>query len=374
MSVQVSYTKQFILGLILMAILLVIVEGIIITNEIFSFCDFIGMDAMDSIDFFKQWHMCIDNNSIKYDYLTPIRLVTPSQHMTHININHHGLRYPEITTEKPEEVFRIILVGGSTAFGSASTSDKTTIPGFMEKKFHENGWDFVQVINAGMPGAFSLYEGYFIQNILTSLEPDLIIMYDGWNDVNQRNGEFYNITIDMLEDHYNLQTPTGTGLRTFFFQIGYKTPIVLWDLIRSVGEKSESEVGLKPYGFYSDKIAQFLEKNWSDVCEFGQKENFSTLIVLQPFLGTSNRTLSPDEQSVEYSKYFKNTLSYWKDFSPNFSHLEKSCTKVIDLRNVFDNVNEPTYWDWVHLNDKGNEIVAQRLFELTSPIVKDELS
>ena len=40
-----------------------------------------------------------------------------------------------------------------------------------------------------------------------------------------------------------------------------------------------------------------------------------------------------------------------------------------DLRNVFDGIEGPLFYDHVHVSDRGNKIVAEKLFELTKPIV-----
>ena len=44
------------------------------------------------------------------------------------------MRGPDITQDKPNDTYRIIIIGGSTVYGSGSTSDKTTIPGFLQEK------------------------------------------------------------------------------------------------------------------------------------------------------------------------------------------------------------------------------------------------
>jgi len=47
--------------------------------------------------------------------------------------------------------------------------------------------------------------------------------------------------------------------------------------------------------------------------------------------------------------------------------------KEADLRNVFDNVEEPLFYDHVHVNDQGNEMTADEIFELTLPAVLEEI-
>ena len=65
---------------------------------------------------------------------------------------------------------------------SGETNEKTW-PGQLQRIINEKINDMnVEVINAGKSGATTNNELEFIKNNLEFLDPDLIIMYDGWND------------------------------------------------------------------------------------------------------------------------------------------------------------------------------------------------
>ena len=53
-----------------------------------------------------------DNLAYRYD---KILLNEPNQQFPTLNINSYGFRGPEITIEKPDNVYRIFFIGGSTA-------------------------------------------------------------------------------------------------------------------------------------------------------------------------------------------------------------------------------------------------------------------
>ena len=96
--------------------------------------------------------------------------------------NSHGLRGNEFEKEKPVNTFRIFTVGGSTTFG-AGADDDMTWPAYLQQIINEKITDKeIEVINAGVSGAQSKLEYDLIKNKLLSFDPDLIIMYDGWND------------------------------------------------------------------------------------------------------------------------------------------------------------------------------------------------
>jgi hypothetical protein len=70
--------------------------------------------------------------------------LTPNSSMVHpgpprrtITVNSLGLRDPERTVAKPPGVFRVIMLGTSTAYG-AEVSDGELMTGYMEKRLNEN--------------------------------------------------------------------------------------------------------------------------------------------------------------------------------------------------------------------------------------------
>jgi len=84
--------------------------------------------------------------------------------------------------------FRIILTGGSTAFGSGAPAQDRTIAGYLEKLLTEtptrDAIDRYEVVTAANPAWATTHERILIENRLSELEPDLVISFSGDNDVN----------------------------------------------------------------------------------------------------------------------------------------------------------------------------------------------
>ena len=96
--------------------------------------------------------------------------------------NSYGFRGDEFEKEKPHDTYRIFTVGGSTTFGVGANGDETwpaNLQKIINKEITEKK---IEVINFGAYGAESESEYILIKNKIISLNPDLIIMYDGWND------------------------------------------------------------------------------------------------------------------------------------------------------------------------------------------------
>ena len=101
-----------------------------------------------------------------------------------ININSLGFRGDEFSKIKPDKTYRIFMLGGSPMFGYGATSDEATIPGFTQKKIDEKDFGFdIEVINSGSQAAASNKELKLVEKRLVTFSPDLIIIYDGWNDL-----------------------------------------------------------------------------------------------------------------------------------------------------------------------------------------------
>jgi hypothetical protein len=54
--------------------------------------------------------------------------------------------------------------------------------------------------------------------------------------------------------------------------------------------------------------------------------------------------------------------------------IEKKCTKTLNLTNSFDNNPETIFYDLIHVGDKGNEIVADRIYDEILPILKNRFN
>ena len=136
MSVQVSYSKQFALGIILLIVILVIVEisSYIILNERDSCIVGLwesGLYFNYSENFVKS--LCTDYKSI-IDFEKPYKHLEPNQKTDTVNINSFGVRGEEFNLKKESGAYRIVMLGGSAMYGVYVTSDSATIPSFLDRK------------------------------------------------------------------------------------------------------------------------------------------------------------------------------------------------------------------------------------------------
>jgi hypothetical protein len=98
LSVQVSYKKQFTLGIVLLLILLAAVEGVIRVDEYLApSCKFLENEIFENMEQSLAKQICIDNNQILKIKDFPVLFHYPNQHYPTLNINEYGFRGSEIT-------------------------------------------------------------------------------------------------------------------------------------------------------------------------------------------------------------------------------------------------------------------------------------
>lgn len=370
MSVQVSYKKQLLLGIILLAIIIVVLEVIAtISLYFYDFCSIGKKGFYQNLDYYRLNQLCLDDSQIYFDY-KPNLYIQPNQHYPTININNDGFRGPEISKEKPSNTYRIFVIGGSTVYGILDRSDQTTISGYLQQKFDESHLPFkIEVINAGISAAFSYTETKYIKDKLLNYNPDLIIVYDGNNDLDRSYDEF-NQTLGKRSIEADLTWKFSKILP--FIQLRYVAGSILTD-IENHGNQVNYAIPFNSSNL-SEKTSIWTER-WKEICELDRQKGVDTIVVLQPIIGSGNKTLSPlEHQYFMLAGGEKRVLGY-NEFANKLDELKDHCTVTADLRTVFDKESDKSiFQDFVHVIDDGNKIISDKLFEISMPIVKQKLS
>ena len=214
-------------------------------------------------------------------------------------------------TIKPLDTYRIFMVGGSTMFGAGATSDETTISGYLQHLLSEKYFEFdIEVINSGIQGADSNTELNLIEQKLVTLSPDLIIIYDGWNDLRA------NHTPKVVKEN--------------------------WEKICEFSKANDFDViiTLQPIAGFGNKVLTNQELKYTQT-----GEDYTNNLLIE-------------------------SSSIYQNYAKNLSEIT-ACTKTFDIRNVFDTETGPIYWDQGHVSDRGNSIVAKSLFNIVFSIVSE---
>ena len=96
-----------------------------------------------------------------------------------------GFRGDEITVAKPQDVYRIACLGGSTTYCNKVEDPEESYPFVLQQILQQRGYA-VEVVNGGCPGYSSLQSLINLQIRVLDLAPDLVVVYHGVNDVHPR--------------------------------------------------------------------------------------------------------------------------------------------------------------------------------------------
>jgi lysophospholipase L1-like esterase len=112
---------------------------------------------------------------------------TPNYRKREASHNSLGYRNDDFPLEKPSGVYRIVALGGSSTYDTGIGDNHKTFTAQLERILREEyGYSNVQVINAGVPGYNSWEILVNLEFRVLDLDPDLVIIYEGTNDVHAR--------------------------------------------------------------------------------------------------------------------------------------------------------------------------------------------
>ena len=112
---------------------------------------------------------------------------TPNYRKGLTSHNSLGYRNDEFPLEKGSGIYRIVALGGSSTYDVTIKDNDDTFTAQLERLLKEDyGYQNVQVINAGVPGYNSWEILVNLEFRVLDLDPDLVIIYEGTNDVHAR--------------------------------------------------------------------------------------------------------------------------------------------------------------------------------------------
>ncbi len=132
----------------------------------------------------------IDNKPLRFSPHQYLNYVGTPNYTSPDGLNMHnslGLRGPEIATPKPFGRTRIALLGGSTTYEDFVKDWRRDFARRLEEELGKRLPDRdIEVINAGLPGWDSWEDLINLEFRLLDLDLDLIVVYEGTNDVHAR--------------------------------------------------------------------------------------------------------------------------------------------------------------------------------------------
>lgn len=167
------------LGSVLVALVFIEVGARVYLNYLASDADFDKYASVRQLQKKDGMPMCSPHRYLGY-YLTPDYSRGSNHH------NSLGYRGDETVVPKPAGEFRILCMGGSTVYSWPLGDYTRSFPYLLEKTLMAKGYSHIRVVNAGVPGWSSWESLVDFEFRGLDLDPDLIIICHGANDIQPR--------------------------------------------------------------------------------------------------------------------------------------------------------------------------------------------
>ncbi len=245
---------------------------------------------------------------------------TPNVSGKYITTNAYGLRskwdlkemVQRARNNRSKGVHNIIILGGSVAFGYGAVDDKNTISGVLNNMLKEDGYE---VFNLAQGGYTSFMDLFSLSAIGLYLEPDIIIVMEGYADT------------------YHL----------FYESRGGE---LAWGLF------SESEKQLDP-----EFSLNFHYQNLDAILRLGSHRSRKVILALQPLSGFENNSIIENEKIKKMWGFYPRIREMMQLAAKNNN------SKFIDLSVIFKKEKNSSinFFDKAHLTGSGQKKVAEFL-------------
>ncbi len=278
-----------------------------------------------------------------------------------VKTNLLGLRDSELTFQKPANEIRIVIIGGSTVFGWG-VNEQETIPALLQNKIKVNSKKTVRVINAGIPWYASWHEAALVFFKITEMNPDWIISVDALNDTAQ--GIVPNW--EPVSRGF-LDPPTKVAFQRLHSNREQHSFI---SEILSISQtytyfiaKLQARKGIAKGVYHPELWDQYISlKEKIQALASAKNTRFTTFF--QPVIVTGKNLTEKEIQNnetnmrlPEFAEVFRKTYLEGEGRA-----LSAKNFRVISLKDVFKEIKETIYIDGQHYNAKGNEILANEIY------------
>ncbi len=316
-------------------------------------------------------------NKPKY---TPHRYVGyyPTPNYTKGKNRHNSLGYrgDEIKIPKPKGQFRIVCLGGSTIYTAFVEDYQMSFPYLLEKYLKGKGFQNVNVINAGASGWSSWESLINFELRVLDLEPDMIIVYHGINDIHLR---FVWPPNAYRGDNSGSRGPNQLGIvmpsileystifRVFMINMGTTTSHASFE--RTINRSPETFYcnlfreqileGVYPEGIFKEVSAEAMLKANKPVLLVRNIRNIIAIaraheidIVLSSFAYSPLFTDQPRISAREYIAAYREHNNLLKDLA------RETDVNFFDFSSKFP-TDKDYYVDGRHVNEEGSQLKAE---------------
>lgn len=238
--------------------------------------------------------------------------------------------------------YKIAVLGGSTTDGYLYSIKSW--PDFLYEKLKRH--KDMTIYNAGK-GFYTSFQELikFIRDLLP-LKPDMVLVYDGWNDI--RHEKYGFLEHRYISNIFNYFSQSKND----FDLIGFKRNEISTGLPQSMEAFDKWILKIKIMnaiaGMQGIKLCVFIQPSIFTKRMLSKKEKWLALYADYTLENGENEELS-DQVERFYQKA--------RAFNVNGEY-----PYIYDLTNIFDETDEDIFMDYCHVFERGNEIIANEIY------------
>jgi lysophospholipase L1-like esterase len=276
-----------------------------------------------------------------------------------ILINSKGFVGKEFEVQKEPGTYRIVAVGDSCTFGG---SWNTAYPYYLDQLLatEQRGAKF-EVINAGIEGYNSTYALSRIKEEILPLNPDLVTIYIGWNDLMKVNPE-------------NL---SESGRYTWLAMLIDKSYLmkgihkVLFHDLRPMIMQPKLGGDVQDLHAFDQFVPTVYEENLEKMIAALREKGVQAILLTRPTVAMLDMKQEDIARHNIFFPYFAGSYSLGKLLSLHRAYnrsvmriAKKYDVPLVDLDKMFDRYDKrPLFWDTMHPSEKGQQLIAGFLAE-----------
>ena len=292
-----------------------------------------------------------------------------------ITLNELGFRVKkQLPKQKTNDELRIFVLGGSAVFNGTPLSN--SIPGQLEQLFHHDGYENVKVYNFGVVSYVSGQELALLLHTVSDYQPDTVIIYGGGNDIFQpyyydpRPGYPYNF---MLYEVGITRVKRSVPIEKLFYSILNKS-ILLNAIFRYsfTSELVPIDLIRKNYNYKTEEwesliVTEYIN-NLDKMCKLAKSFDFKLVVFLQPmiyfkstYIGNEKDELGEEAFQNYIERQYERTRMLLKDLNIKYANEDK-CS-FVDLSYAMQDYDKETFWDYIHIDNEGNKVIATKIYD-----------
>ncbi len=272
-------------------------------------------------------------------------------------VNSKSVRGPELTYDKPFNVFRILYLGDSIVYGAEMADHQRTFPYIVEKLLQEKSAYTIESINAGVCGYSTWQEYIYLKTEGIKYHPDLVILSFCLNDPAD------NLILFKMGGCKSSYIARST---MFLSEFLCNESIILHFMRRIIANmrfgKDIQQGAIREEELYIESLMHChdnpeVKKEWNITFEFLDKiyvfckdRNIPLVLVIFPYVAQfSNISAMSTPQDIVIEHAIRNNIP--------------TLNLLLILSEIMAKTPEHYFVDYVHLSQEGHEIVGKIIAE-----------